>query len=237
MAVATDRAPLPLFVILAVLPLALVWACASSDEPLDEWPDLPGGGGAGGASTTSTSQGSSAGGDGTGGTGGAGGEGGGDGGGGGVGEGGAGGATCDDPEPLEPNESEEAAIYLGMITDEDPMGGSFSGVLAGLNDVDWYTYSGVDVFPAEVDPSRLVSSSSPVRICKFAECIDGNATDITCEDNAAPATSPGGRPGCCSMQPFSMSVTCSTSDDDTTVFIRVDQPTAACASYTISYHY
>ncbi len=124
-----------------------------------------------------------------------------------------------------------------MITDEDEMGSSFSGVLVSTSDVDWYTYNGVDVFPAEVDPTRSMTSSVPLRVCKFAECIDGGPTDITCDAPSSPATSPAGRPGCCATEPFSTSITCSTSDDDAHVYIRVDQPTADCASYTITYHY
>lgn len=240
MAVATDRAPLPLFWILAALPVALLWACGSSDEPQDEWPDLPGSGGAGGASTTSSgdttsSAGGAGGAGGTGGTGGAGGEGS-TGGAGGEGGAGGGGDACEDPAPSEPNETEAMATYLGMITDDDDEGGSFTGTLVDASDVDWFTYDGVDVLGYTVDPSRSFSAGL-FRVCKFVECINGAQTDVTCEGGSTAQTSPEGRSGCCHTSAFSIDVDCVGEDDDTTVFIRVDQPTAACASYTISYHY
>jgi hypothetical protein len=213
-----------LWVLLGALPAALVWACSSSPEAPGGWGELKGeagGGGPGGAPPLTSS--SSAGGDAGGDQGGAG------------GSGGAGGAACIDTGAGEPNDTEASAVYLGMITDEDRMGGAITGVLMNAADVDWYTYNGTDVSAGLVDPERVFDGNT-MRVCKFAECIDGGPTDIICHD-ATSATSPSGRPGCCATQTFWMEVDCSTSDDDARIYIRVDQPTNDCTSYSITYHY
>jgi hypothetical protein len=124
-----------------------------------------------------------------------------------------------------------------MITDEDEMGGTLAGVLAGAADVDWYSYSGTDVSLADVDPTRTFSGGL-ARVCKFARCINGGATDVICSGGATAATSPTGASGCCDTNTFDMEIDCpGTSDDDATVYVRVDQPTSDCVGYSIGYHY
>lgn len=215
--------------------LALAWTCSSSTTEGDVWPELPGsvggggpgaggmgGGGTGGSVASGGGQGGDA-------TGGAGGTGGGTGGGGGV---------CDDPGPGEPNDTEATALFLGIITDSDGDGGVFSGVLADGNDADWFSYNGVDTFGSEVDPTRDNFTSGQFRLCLFAECVNGSTLDLECIDGSTAATSPGGRPGCCKMGPFSLSTfDCTSSDDDTRVYIRIDQPASTCLAYSVTYHY
>lgn len=153
------------------------------------------------------------------------------------GAGGAGGDACEGTEPGEPNNDAEAtATYVGLISDDDDDASSFSGVLADGSDVDWYTYSGVDTLGYTVDPTRSFSAGQ-FRVCKFAECINAAPTTVTCNDGSSSATSPAGRKGCCYTSAFSIDVDCEGEDDDTKIYVRVDQATSACASYTISYHY
>ncbi len=221
----SHRSPLHAWLLLSALSAALPWACSSTPDETGEWTELTGvagGGGSGGVPPFTTSSG-----------GGQGGAGGGEGGAGG-GEGGAGGA-CDDTGPGEPNDTEATAVYLGLITDDDDDGGTIQGVLTSAGDVDWYRYDGTDVFPPIVDPTRAFTD--PVRVCQFAECIAGGVTDVTCNDGSTAATSPAGRSGCCNNHTFLMEVDCVGDDDDATVYIRVDQPSADCLSYSIDYHY
>lgn len=172
---------------------------------------------------------------GSGGSGGPGGQGGDATGGGGGGTGGGGG-VCNDPAPGEPNDTEATAFFLGLISDDDDDGGTFNGRIVDAADVDWYTYNGVDTFGYEVDPTREFAAGS-MRICKFATCVNGSQIAVNCLGTATPATSPSGLPGCCDIKTFSIDVDCASSDDDTRVYIRIDQPAASCLAYSVNYHY
>jgi hypothetical protein len=97
----------------------------------------------------------------------------------------------------EPNDDEAAAVDLGTINDDDDNGGSVAGVLDHEADADWFSYVGDDDVGYVVDPTRDVTADAPVRLCKFAECLEGT-TEVNCPPGTDMAMSPGGRPGCCS---------------------------------------
>jgi hypothetical protein len=153
------------------------------------------------------------------------------------------GPICNDPGPGEPNDTEPTATSLGAIGDCDDEGDMISGVLDGPTDADWYKIDGNDASSfCVVDPSRSLQSSSPVRLCKFIQCKNGESTNFSCPGGTTPATSPQGRPGCCSMGGFTIGdLGCggSTLDsDNSTIYLRLDNPQgAACPSYTVAYHY
>lgn len=218
--------------LLGVALVALAWAGASCSTEDDVGPTPPGSGGGGG-------DGGGTGDGGAGGSAASGGGQGGQGGGGGGGTGGQGGGdVCDDIAPGEPNDTEATALFLGQITDDDDDGGLLSGILVDDSDADWFTYDGVDTLGYTVDPTRSNFPSGQLRLCLFAECVNGSAIDIACIDGSTAATSPDGRPGCCKDGPFSLSTfDCVSEDDDTRVYIRVDQPASACLDYSILYHY
>ena len=139
----------------------------------------------------------------------------------------------------EPNDSEADAMSLGTITDCDSSGSSLSGVLS-LGDEDWFTYIGDDVFGCLVDPEREIVTDGSLRICKFAECLNGLPnTEITCPPGTQSAMSPAGRPGCCGSSGFKMGVfdCAGTIDDDARIYIRIDQGVPQCTQYTLNYHY
>ena len=147
------------------------------------------------------------------------------------------GPSCDDTGIGEPNDSESKAFTLAAIDDCDGSGSSLQGVIAGPDDADWYKYSGDDTSFCSVDATRDLTSTDSLRICKFAQCVSGTATP-DCPLGTAADTSPDGRPGCCSLQGFSMGVDCSGIDDDATIFVRIDSIDGAdCASYSLDYHY
>jgi hypothetical protein len=225
---------------LVVLAMALFAVhCASSETASDDDGGSGGGlltGAGGGASTStsashgSTSSSASTSGAGAGGAGGSGGE----------------PPACPDPSPAEQNESESTAYALfgSSIDDCDSSGSSIQGVIAGDDDVDWYTYIGDDSFGCVVDPARVIAQSqSGLRLCKFFRCVDANAaTEFSCPALTNAATSPEGRAGCCGSFGFGVSdLNCTGSTDDIAeVFIRVDQPGATpstCNSYTLDFHY
>ncbi|MGH1341035.1 MAG: hypothetical protein ACRBN8_05760 [Nannocystales bacterium] len=147
--------------------------------------------------------------------------------------------VCEDDEWGDIS-SEDNAHFLGSIDDDDDNGGSVMGVLTGPDDVDWFRYDGEDSSFDSVDPFRTIAASAEVRFCKFAECADGlEDTEFACGEGASATTSPGGRPGCCAEDVIHVpDANCSgTISDDMTVWIRVDQPDAACVQYAFDYHY
>lgn len=146
---------------------------------------------------------------------------------------GVGGAmTCDTSD--EPNDSEDTARDLGAINDCDSNGAQIAHSLE-VGDVDWFRYQGSDNFGCVVDPTRSLVTTGELRMCKFAECLEGEVS-VTCEDGSSPATSPNLHPGCCHTTGFGMDVDCPGTDDDAIITIRFDQNTT-CADYVLDYHY
>lgn len=141
----------------------------------------------------------------------------------------------------EPNDSLDAALYLGELDDDaDP--GSIAGVLDHEDDEDWFSYNGIDTttITPQVAPARTLVADGSLRLCKFLECPDGIAsTEVTCPDNADLAMAPGGQPGCCAGEGFAMpDFNCTgTTDDSAQVFIRIDQGGSQCVEYTVTYEY
>ncbi len=148
---------------------------------------------------------------------------------------------CNDSGPGEPNDSESSAHDLGGIGDCDDEGADVSGVLDGATDPDWYKFKGTDASSTcTTDPDRSIVASHPIRICKFVQCDDNEENDFDCPSGTMNATSPDGRPGCCSSSGFEFSITCgstSLDSDNAMVYIRVDTTENACVSYTLSYAY
>lgn len=148
---------------------------------------------------------------------------------------------CNDLGPGEPNDTEAAAHDFGTIGDCDDEGGMVSGLLDGTGDPDWYKYLGEDASATcMVDPHRTIVSSDPIRICKFFECLDNETSSFTCPAGTTGATSPDGRPGCCSDVDFLVDLICGSSSldaDDAWVYVRIDTTVNACVTYTMSYAY
>lgn len=149
---------------------------------------------------------------------------------------GGGGVACADGV-LEPNGSEMLAPLVASINDCDSNELILSAVLAGADDVDWFRYKGNDVFGCQVDPSRELTASGPVMLCKYAECEQGEPATVVCEDESVSSISFEGRPGCCHDAGFGMDVDCDGSDDDATIYLQLTQTADACTSYTLDFHY
>lgn len=155
-------------------------------------------------------------------------------GGGGSGQGGGLGCPVADDEP---NDTESTAVDLGVITDCDGDGSSFSGVVAGLDDEDWFKYQASDDFGCSVDATRDVMAGQAVRFCKYAQCTDGSEASFSCPGGATAATSPDGRPGCCANAGFSFAPDCESISDDAIIYMHVRTMMNVCASYSVDYHY
>lgn len=141
----------------------------------------------------------------------------------------------------EPNETEDAAVYLGVLGDSDDPG-SIAATLDHADDVDWFTYDGEDNFglPPGVAPARDLSASGGLRLCKFLECPDGiEVTEVMCPDGSDLAQSPSGRPGCCSTGSIMMpDFNCTGGTDDSAfVYIRLDMGEDQCVDYTVGYEF
>lgn len=150
---------------------------------------------------------------------------------------------CNPADDLEPNEIEDGAIVRPNITDEDGAGGLIESILAGDQDVDWFTYMGKDVALAVVDPAGDLSADMSIRLCLFVECTAGTTKPVECA-NSIYDESPDGRPGCCNSGEsafVSIDLFCDTNgadDESALVFMRVDQGKAdLCVPYQIEYHF
>ncbi len=144
-----------------------------------------------------------------------------------------------DGDVFEDNDQESTAIDLGEIDDGD-RSVIVSGSLHHPGDVDWYVYHGDDDFGSMVDPARELVASGGLRLCKFVECDVGLAdTELECPVGTDYALSTMARPGCCDDTDFELAdLNCTgTTEDSANVYIRVDQPSRECISYSISYHY
>ncbi len=147
--------------------------------------------------------------------------------------------TCTDGQVNEPNNKQVLATFLGTIDDCDSSGSSFSDVLGGVGDVDWYHYSGTS--PTNVcfvDPTVTINTAG-LRLCEFALCVEGSTQITSCGSGTA-ATSPSGTGGCCttSTAAMTMKITCSSLTNAADIYIRVDQPTSnTCTPYDVAYHY
>jgi hypothetical protein len=139
----------------------------------------------------------------------------------------------------EDNNTEVTAADLGEITDDDDDAVTFSAVLEG-DEVDWFTYLGDDTTFSTVNPARELSTVGALRMCKFAECVEGLfSTELTCPEGTVAMDSPEGRPGCCGTDSFEVELDCGgiLNDDDTRIWIRFDQGVGDCTPYTLEYHY
>jgi hypothetical protein len=146
-------------------------------------------------------------------------------------------AACEDEGPGEPNATEEAAHDLGALVEGDAGVARLCGVLPGA-DVDWYTYLARTALDAA---GRALVSESTIEVCKYLECTSGT-TEVACPVGTTPATSPGGRAGCCDSGGFELADgdPCPEMDvDEVTVWVRVRSPGAsasACAGYELELH-
>jgi hypothetical protein len=151
-----------------------------------------------------------------------------------------GGLDCGEGPSSEPNDTEATARDLGTIGDCDSEGEQISGVLTGFADVDWYKYLGSDKSAfCSVSPARSLVASHPVRLCKFVQCLDGQAPSFSCPSGTSSATSPDGRAGCCGSAGFDFGASCGSflGSDDLRVYLRVTTEEQACVEYTIDYHF
>lgn len=143
-------------------------------------------------------------------------------------------------EEFEPNDSRPTAAVLPEINDCDGSGSSFSGVVAGSTDQDWWSFKGKDTFGCVVD-ATAGSGSAGIRVCIFARCNDGSTAFKSCK-KGSPTTLAGGEQGCCAEGGLNAQVehscTLVGTDDSATVFMRVDAPAATtCAPYKVDYHF
>lgn len=149
-------------------------------------------------------------------------------------------ASCP-ADPNEPNDTPDTANDLGSITDSDSDGSTITGVLAGPDDSDWFTYHGSDTTFALVNPTRNVMSDGNVTLCKYALCdVSPETQQLLCPDGTELAAATNGAPGCCATNMgFTFDLTCDSfwGDDSATVWIEVLTDDDACVSYSVDYHF
>lgn len=161
---------------------------------------------------------------------------------GGSGEGGGAPVVCNPEDSYEPNNNENEAKMLPNITDADGPGEHVESILAGELDVDWFAYMGTDVALAYVDPSSGIDADMEVRLCLFAECLNGPTKPFTCLDSVYDESPELTLPGCCNVGGstfVSIDLYCDAGGDESAyIFMRVDQGNAnICVPYEITYHF
>ena len=112
-----------------------------------------------------------------------------------------------------------------------------SGVLSGASDEDWYLIRGIDTRAGGCTHTARVDVEG-AKVCIFAQCALATNPTTNCRAGVE-ATSPEGRPGCCSQQAgnASLEITCRESGSELTLFyIRVSNgPPGACTEYEREY--
>lgn len=202
-----------------------------------------GNGGSGNGGSSAGAGGSSAGAGGGGGKGGAagGGTAGSSGAAGGGGASGSGGATSCPTDPHEPNDTVGQSKNLPDSTDCDGDGGSFSGVLDGLNDQDWFAVHFSDKSTCTVDRAITITASMGMRVCIFFKPDNGGMPTIKCPAGSVEmGFAVPGYDGCCTNdKSLSVSYGSGGSDDSANVLFEVSSldPTVKCGDYTVAYHF
>lgn len=147
------------------------------------------------------------------------------------------GACCTDTGE-EPNETEEDAIVRPR---EPPFTcdhrDTFSGVLNGDGDTDWYRVPGSDT-RAGGCAHRVSVDATGARVCIFPVCATTDTPDVTNCLTGAATTSPDGVDGCCATaQEAELEVVCTTGSGTLTNFlVRVaDADANACVAYTVTF--
>lgn len=145
--------------------------------------------------------------------------------------------TCEDESNTEANDTQATAHDIGNISDNDSTGGFLCPVLDGPGDVDWYTFTGDDVFPYVVDPTRVVTAGMNARLCVYFQCLSGT-TSVTCNADEDPDMAPGGQKGCCGTGNVSPGLNCSGLDDAAEVWMKVENvDMLECVGYQLDYHF
>jgi hypothetical protein len=128
----------------------------------------------------------------------------------------------------------QGAASLGEISDCDGDEATVAGVL-GATEADWYVFAGSDAFGCTTNPTVTVSPAFGV--CMYLFCNEGTAA-VTCPDGTSPSTNGFGDPGCCGSESLAPGVNCEgSSDDSAMVYVQVEDSTATCTPYSLSYHY
>ncbi|MGB0590675.1 MAG: lamin tail domain-containing protein [Myxococcota bacterium] len=150
---------------------------------------------------------------------------------------------------FEPNDSQEAALVLGDIQDDNEFpAGTFNGSLFPEGDIDWYTFHDEDIvtnislFRPKVE---LISPfGTDYRMCTFATCDNGEEPDIVDCEGGVEWSAEEGLFGCCASGSeylsIKMSVQCTwqgTLSDSSDVHIRVENQSDewSCDDYELSW--
>jgi len=144
--------------------------------------------------------------------------------------------ACTDTGP-EGNRDPSMATDLGQITDCDTDASAVDAVMANAADVDFFRFTGQDVFGCLVDPRAAVTApgATMVDLCMYADCGPGGTT-VTC--TAGVAVSYDTLQGCCERDaPVQIGVQCQGTADTADVYISVTSEVAACNDYRLEFHY
>lgn len=145
------------------------------------------------------------------------------------------GPTCDDPDDLG---GEDSPVKLPEITDKDATPPHrLRGVMAGVSDVDAFTFLGTDSNFGVID-FRASTSGSNMEVCAFVKCVKGTTARGACSQGAA-ATSALGEAGCCDTNAVAFSWNCkgfTQVDDSANVTIRIKASAPICTPYNVDYN-
>jgi hypothetical protein len=153
------------------------------------------------------------------------------------GGGGVGGAACGHFD-AESDDTIDLAIDLGTMSDCDKVAKSRKGTLDHPGDHDWYKLVAKDdtlCFTALELWATSMGAEYPA-MCAYFECVNGSQVKVTCDDTSTTATSPDGKPGCCSADASMMpAVDCAFSDDSVRIWLDVSDPlNQGCVDYSVN---
>lgn len=166
---------------------------------------------------------------GSGGTGGSGGSG---------GSGGAGGGACTDK--YEPNDTQGTARVIdtggdGTISDCEPAQSLVAN--AGLGNVDWYQFKGIDSACGfdDIQPHARLTSGSGFWVCVYLKPKDSNASPACLKGFKDSSLT--GYYGCCSAIEARLKFGSNLANDEGHVVIKVENTANVCTAYSLQYAY
>lgn len=148
------------------------------------------------------------------------------------------GPFCAELEP-EPNDTRPDAVSRGDLNDCDDSGATMTGTLAGLADVDVWSWQASDTLGCIATP--VASSADVLRLCMFAQCDAGGS--VGCFEGSPSSFE--GLHGCCQQTPgrLELELACAGVSDDAILLVTAGHDPLVpgidrdCYDYTAAVHF
>lgn len=146
-------------------------------------------------------------------------------------------AACRALDP-EPHGDEATATMLGNVGCDSVVDLGVIGTLDGP-ETDWYRYfANEGLVLCTERPEATVVAAIDVEVCAYIECLEGNASGVSCAGGSSAATSPENRPGCCGQDQARIDdFECGgfLTPKNVNVWVSIGTSEQACVDYELSY--